>query len=49
VDKGGLFSLTLLGQYAANFSVGSDSHGGTIITDPAASGSVAPTPLIAHQ
>ena len=49
IDKSGLFSLTLLGQYAANFGVGSDGHGGSMITDPAASGSVAPTPLIAHQ
>jgi hypothetical protein len=49
VDKAGLFSLTLLGQYAANFSAGADGHGGSMITDPAASGSVAPTPLIAHQ
>jgi autotransporter passenger strand-loop-strand repeat protein len=49
VDKSGLFSLTLLGQYGANFSAGADDHGGSVITDPAASGSVAPTPLIAHQ
>ena len=48
-DKGGLFSLTLLGQYAANFSAGADGHGGTVFTDPAASGSVAPTPLVVHQ
>jgi hypothetical protein len=48
VDGGGhIFSLTLLGQYAANFSAGSDGHCGTMITDPTASGSVAPTPLVA--
>jgi hypothetical protein len=45
LDKGGLFNLTLLGQYAANFSAGAD--GGPLITDPTASGSVAPTPLVA--
>jgi len=33
-DKGGLFSLTLLGQYAANFSAGADGHDGSMITDP---------------
>jgi hypothetical protein len=48
IDKAGLFSLTLLGQYAANFGASSDGHGGSMITDPT-SGSVAPTPLIAHQ
>ena len=32
VDKGGnIFSLTLLGQYAANFSAGADGHGGNIV------------------
>ncbi|MEA3073456.1 MAG: hypothetical protein QOD29_4902, partial [Alphaproteobacteria bacterium] len=45
---GNIFNLTLLGQYAANFSAGADGHGGSMITDPT-SGSVAPTPLIAHQ
>ena len=45
VDKTGLFNLTLLGQYAANFSAGADSHDGIMFTDSTASGSVAPTPL----
>jgi hypothetical protein len=36
----------LLGQYAANFSAGSDGHFGAMIIDPTASGSVAPTPLV---
>jgi len=47
VGGGHIFSLTLLGQYAANFSAGSDGHFGAMITDPTASGSVAPTPLVA--
>jgi hypothetical protein len=34
----------LLGQYAANFGAGSE---GAMITDPTASGSVSPTPLVA--
>jgi hypothetical protein len=47
VQGGGqIFNLTLLGQYAANFSAGSDGHGDAMITDPASSGSVAPTPLL---
>ncbi len=46
VEGGGnLFNLTLLGQYAANFSAGADGHGASMITDPTASGSLAPTPL----
>jgi hypothetical protein len=51
VDKGGnTFNLTLLGQYAAaNFNAGADGHGGTLITDPSASSSVAQTPLVAHH
>jgi hypothetical protein len=51
VNGGGdLFSLTLLGQYAANFNAGADGHDGPMITDPAASGSVAPTPsVVAHS
>jgi hypothetical protein len=40
------FNLTLLGQYAANLGARADGHGGGVITDPAASGSVAPTPLV---
>jgi hypothetical protein len=49
VDKG-LFSLTLLGQYAAaNFNASADVHGGTLITDSPASSSVAQTPLVTHQ
>jgi autotransporter passenger strand-loop-strand repeat protein len=51
VDKGGnTFNLTLLGQYsAANFNAGADGHGGSLITDPPASSSVAQTPLVAHH
>jgi hypothetical protein len=50
VDKGGnTFNLTLLGQYGANFSHGADGRGGTLITDPPASSSVAQTPLVAHH
>jgi hypothetical protein len=50
VDKGGnIFNPTLLGQYGANFSIGADGHGGTLITDPLASNSVAQTPLVAHH
>jgi autotransporter passenger strand-loop-strand repeat protein len=43
-------TLTLLGQYsAANFSLASDGHGGTIITDPPAMvGSAASPVLAAH-
>jgi autotransporter passenger strand-loop-strand repeat protein len=43
---GHVFSLALLDQYAANFSAGADGHGGPLITDPAASSSVAPPPLV---
>jgi hypothetical protein len=43
-------NLTLLGQYAAaNFNTGADGHGGSLITDPAASSSVVQTLLVAHQ
>jgi hypothetical protein len=45
-ERGHIFSLALLGQYAANFSAGSDGHGGAMITDATASGSAAPTPLV---
>ena len=46
VDGGGhISSLALLGQYAAAFSAGADD--GPLITDPTASGSVAPTQLVA--
>jgi hypothetical protein len=39
------------GEYAptANFNAGADGHGGSLITDPPASSSVAQTPLIAHH
>jgi hypothetical protein len=42
--------LTLLGQYStANFSLSSDGHGGTIITDPPTLvGSAASPVLAAH-
>jgi hypothetical protein len=33
----------------ANFSAGRDGHGATMITDPAASGSVVQTPSAAHH
>jgi hypothetical protein len=50
VDKGGgIFNLTLLGQYGANFSSGAEGHGGTLITHPPASSSVAETPLVAYH
>jgi hypothetical protein len=39
-DKAGLFNLTLLGQYAANFSADADSHDGTLTTDPSSPASV---------
>jgi DNA invertase Pin-like site-specific DNA recombinase len=43
-------TLTLLGQYStANFSATSDGAGGTLITDPPASGSTTQTPLVAHR
>ena len=42
-------NLTLLGQYStANFSIASDGHGGTIITDPPPVGSAASPLLAAH-
>ena len=44
--EGQTFGLTLLGQFAANFSAGADGHGGSMITDPSASGSLTPTPLV---
>jgi hypothetical protein len=44
VDKGGsIFNLTLLAQYAANFSAG-DGHAGTLITDPPSAASVFANP-----
>jgi hypothetical protein len=47
VEGGGqIFNLTLLGQYAANFSAGPDGHGDAMITEPAASASVPPTALV---
>lgn len=43
-------NLTLLGQYSlASFNATSDGHGGTLITDPPVSNSVAPTSLVVHQ
>jgi hypothetical protein len=48
VDNGGNFNLALLGQYGANFNPGADGHGGTLITDPPASSSVAQNPLAVH-
>jgi len=40
-DGGGqIFSLTLLGQYAANFSAAADGHDGTLTTDPSSPASV---------
>jgi len=50
LDKGGLFNLTLLGQYAANFSAGADV-GGTLTTDPSSAASViGPTSMtVAHS
>lgn len=42
-------NLTLLGQYStANFSLASDGHGGTFVTDPPLVGSAASPVLIAH-
>jgi hypothetical protein len=50
-DKAGLFNLTLLGQYAANFSVGTGADGGTLTTDPSSAASVTgPTSMtVAHS
>jgi hypothetical protein len=45
--EGHILSLALLGQYAAAFSVGADGWDSALITDPTASGSVPPTPLVA--
>jgi autotransporter passenger strand-loop-strand repeat protein len=43
-------TLTLLGQYSlANFNATSDGFGGTMITDPQVSNSVATTLLVGHQ
>jgi hypothetical protein len=48
--EGNISNLSLLGQYsAANFYVGADSHGGTLVTDPPASSSVVETPLVVHH
>jgi hypothetical protein len=44
---GQIFTLTLLGQYAANFSAGADGHGGSMITDPSTSGA-ATTLVVPH-
>jgi autotransporter passenger strand-loop-strand repeat protein len=53
VDGGGhIFSLTLLGQYAANFSAGSNGHDGSLITDPPSAASVVGPPVsmtVAHS
>jgi hypothetical protein len=41
--------LTLLGQYStANFSLASDGHGGTLITDPQTTASTPGLNLAAH-
>ena len=51
-DGGGqIFNLTLLGQYAANFSADADGHGGTLTTDPSSAASlIAPTSMtLAHS
>jgi autotransporter passenger strand-loop-strand repeat protein len=52
-DGGGhIFNLTLLGQYAANFSAGADGHGGGMVTDPPSAASVMGTPTsmtVAHS
>jgi hypothetical protein len=48
VEKGGTI-LTLLGQYGANFTQGTDGHGGTLIINLPASGSVVQTPLVQHH
>ena len=49
---GQIFSLTLLGQYAANFSAGSNGHDGSMITDPSSAASVIGPPTsmtVAHS
>ena len=52
-DGGGqIFSLALLGQYAANFSTVADGRGGSMITDPSSAGSVIGQPTsmtVAHS
>jgi hypothetical protein len=51
-SDGGVFNLTLLGQYAANFSAGADGHGGGMITEPASATSVIGPPTsmtVAHS
>jgi hypothetical protein len=40
-------NLTLLGQYSASqFSLGSDGHGGTLVTDPPAAAASEPVALV---
>jgi hypothetical protein len=47
-DGGGhIFSLALLGQYAANFNAGAGGHSGIMIADTMASSSEPPTLLVA--
>ena len=51
-SDGGVFNLTLLGQYAANFSAGADGHGASMITDlPCAASVIAPptSMTVAHS
>jgi hypothetical protein len=43
---GHIFSLTLLGQYAAQFSAGADRHDGGLFTHPPVSGPVALVPVV---
>jgi hypothetical protein len=47
VNPGGRFDLTLLGQYAVNFGIGADGHGGTVITDPSVMVASSSLPLVA--
>jgi autotransporter passenger strand-loop-strand repeat protein len=43
-------NITLLGQYVAgNFNIGSDLHGGTIVTDPPVQAQTDPNPLVNPQ
>ena len=43
-------SLTLLGQYATgNFTLSSDGHGGTLVTDPPALVGSASSPVLAEH
>jgi hypothetical protein len=47
-----IFNLTLLGQYAANFSTGADGHSGGVITDLSSAASVIGPPTsmtVAHS